>query len=148
MDSNLRDIEAQNELQTELLCSQSPSSTDNAETQCELFVDIAIEGLSLIHLGITELPGESQKKIENRQIYSYSVKEKKILQKMASSQKVVLGDQSLTFKKIDSFLQKSISLTYDSGNDMPLDFAFSIESKFNEVRGSRTGHYMMTVENQ
>ena len=149
MDSDLRDIEAQNELRTELLCSKSPSIKDNAETQCELFVDIAVEGLLLIHLGVTEIAGESQKKIENRQIYSYSVKQKKILQQMDSSgQELVLGDQTLTLKKIDSFLQRSISLTYDSGNEMPLDFAFSIESKSNDFYGSGTGHYMMTVKDQ
>ena len=70
---------------------------------------------------------------------------------MHSDEKVHLENTSLTLKEINReiyrFMQKSLSLTFDSGIDMPLDFEFSIETKSN-YEGPWTGHYMMSVLEQ
>ena len=66
---------------------------------------------------------------------------------MHSKEKVHLESKTLTLKGINRFMQRSLSLTFDSGNDMPLDFEFSIETKSSSPR-AYSGHYMMTLEEQ
>ena len=159
MDSDIifeQDIEALSGVETELLCLHTPyvqtESDDGqgsslvSDTKCEIFVDIAIEGLTLIHLGVTEMPGVGHP-IETRQAYQYQTKLDKVLEPMSSTEKVHLDNKTLTLKQINRFMQRSMSLTFESGNGVPLDFEFSIETKSN-YEGYITGHYMMTVKEQ
>jgi len=119
-----------------------------SESKCEIFVDIEIEGLSLIHLSVSEMPGESRP-VSSRLTYQYDVKANHVVKPMHFSEKVHLEDKTLALKEVNRFIQRSLGLTFDSGtNDSPLDFEFSIESKSNQPYDQLTGHYMMTVKEQ
>jgi len=85
--------------------------------------------------------------IETREAYQYHAKLNKVLEPMSSTEKVHLDNKTLTLKQINRFMQRSMSLTFESGNGVPLDFEFSIETKSN-YEGYITGHYMMTVKEQ